>query len=220
MLTTPNFSFPYPEDPDAPDGPAQLQALAEATDDALTAILSVWKPVCEVDQIIPSGTATGLYIAGAIKRASTSAQSNTLPVVTPVSVPGDIATADMAGIAGHHLRKADENVIPGFLPIYRFVGSWENPDTAVLSGLTRVRIVILKPPHNGYAGMLQTDPLTQPTTNSSGLPVEPIESNGTWDPVTTAAADDFYPFGFEVSNAATNARTGFSAQLQRCYLPA
>ena len=35
MGTTTNRGFPYPEASDAPDGPGQIQALAEAVDEAL-----------------------------------------------------------------------------------------------------------------------------------------------------------------------------------------
>jgi hypothetical protein len=35
MGTTPNLDLPYPEDANAPDGPGQIQALAEAMDEAI-----------------------------------------------------------------------------------------------------------------------------------------------------------------------------------------
>lgn len=212
-----NFDFPFPGDRDMPT-PASLKALADAADAALTSMLSVWQTLAQVNQIIPSGTATGLYMAGAVKRASTSAQSDTVPTPAPVPVPADIAAADMAGISGHQLRKSAENVIAGFKPVYKFGGTWERPDSTALSGLTRVRIVVLKPPHDNYAGMLQTGLLIEPATNSHGLPVELVSSSGVWDPVADNADDDFYPFGFEVSGAATNARVGFNMALQRHYV--
>jgi hypothetical protein len=56
MGTTPTFGFPYPESSDPPDGPAQMQSLAESIDSTI-----VTRDVVRAAQVGASFDANGHY---------------------------------------------------------------------------------------------------------------------------------------------------------------
>lgn len=59
MAVTPNYSIPYPALTDAPNGPAQMQALATAVDTNVAAALAAIDPRGTYSRYQGAGTATG-----------------------------------------------------------------------------------------------------------------------------------------------------------------